>query len=250
MGYDWILAFYPAVKAFLAGQNPYGMGLRDFLNPPWVLPFLAPFGFLSPELGAWGINLVNLSGLVAFCRKAGRWWMALPLALSFPMGVLLWHAQIEGFLLWGMVIGGPVGFLFLTFKPQVGGGLALLWLWQAWQKQGWKGVVRLTWPTVLLAILFTLLYPNWIGAMFSATEQGSAGAIGGFPWLIPLGVFLLVQGIRTQREELAAPGMLFLSPYARFHSWLISLAIAACQYPLEGVLACAASWVVFGLLAA
>jgi hypothetical protein len=248
MGFDWILAFYPAVRAFLAGQNPYGVGPRDFLNPPWVLPFLAPLGFLPAVWGAWIINLINLGGLVALCRKAGRLWMAAPLVLSFPMLVLLWHAQLDGFILWGVVFGGPLGFLFLSFKPHVGGGIALIWLWRAWQMEGAWGVVRLVWPTVALAIGFTALYPNWLEAMASATTQNDSGAVGGFPWLIPMGVFLLVAAWRAKREELAAPSALFLSPYARIQSWIVSLALLACRYPLEGVIACAATWSVFGFL--
>lgn len=249
MGYDWILAFYPAVQAFLTGQNPYGVGLRGFYNPPWLLPFLVPFGLLPPEWGAWGINLLSLTGLVALCHKAGRAWLALPLVLSFPMVVLLWHAQVDGFVLWGLALGGPFGFLLLSLKPQAGAGLALVWVWRTWQTEGLRGVLRLVWPTAVLAALFTALYPNWLGVMASASQLERAGAVNGFPWLIPLGVLLLVRAVRAQRDELAAAGTVLLSPYARPQSWMVSLALAACRYPLEGVLACLASWVAFGLMA-
>lgn len=242
MGFDWFFAFQPAVLAFLHGQDPYTVS--NFFYPPWLLLGIAPLALLPPFWGAVGMNLISLSGLVALCRKAGKIWMALPLALSFPMIVLLWHANVDGLVLWGLAAGGPIGLLLLSTKPQVAGFVGIVWALQAWRDGGGRKLAALIIPTLTVALVFLIIYPRWPSVVFAPTDRTGRSDTTGFPWYLPLGLAMLVAAVKRRREDWAALASMMVAPYARAQSWIGALALLTCRYPLEGMVAIAASWLV------
>ncbi|MBI4770454.1 MAG: hypothetical protein HY784_08615, partial [Chloroflexi bacterium] len=238
----WIIYLRPAVVAFLIGQDPY-FG-NWFVNPPWLLVLLAPFGLLPPFWGAVGIDLVSVSGLVALCRKSGKIWMALPLVLSFPSLVLLWSANVDGLSLWGLALGGPVGLLLLSTKPQVAGLVGVVWTAQAWREGGWRKAAILVAPTLVVALVFLVIYPHWPSVVFAPTQRTGQSDATGFPWFMPLGLALLAAAVRRNREEWAALASMMVASYARPQSWIGAMTLLAVRYPPEGIIAVAASWLI------
>jgi hypothetical protein len=241
IGFDWIVFAHPALMAFVRGQDPYTV-VPGFVTPPWMLAMLSPLALLPPVGGVIVLILIALSGQVALCRKFGKIRLALPLALSFPMAVLLWMGQVDGIVLWGLTLGGPAGLLLLSAKPQAAGLVGLIWAMRAWREGGWKKTARLVAPTMAVAAVFALLYPNWLRGMSAAS--GWAWTTNGFPWSIPLGVAMLVMAVRRDREDWAALATILLAPYANLQSWVGALALLTLSYPTEGAAASLATWLI------
>lgn len=240
MGFDWFLFFYPALQAFVQGQSPYQV--EGFVTPPWMLPILAPLAFVPPLWGALLVDALALVGLVALCRKHKLFWATLPLALCYPMLMLLWNAQLEGFVLWGLVVGPtPLGFFLLMSKPQVAGLVGLIWILEAWQAGSWRRVLWLVGPTAALAVLFMSLYPEWLSGIGQAAQRTYTA--NGFPYSVALGAACLVFAVRHQREEWAALATLLLVPYANVQSWMAALTLLTARYRAEGISAALASWI-------
>jgi hypothetical protein len=239
MGFDWIIYTYPALLAFVTGMDPYA-AVPGFVNPPWMLALLSPLALLPPLAGAIVLDAIALTGLVALCRKAGRTWLALPLAVAFPMATLLWHGQVDGLVLWGLALGGPVGLFLLSTKPQVAGLVGLVWLVRAWRQGRWRQATILILPTAVVALVFTWLYPSWLSEFSTAATR--TYTTNGFPWTLPVGAAALVAALRHDREDWAALATVFLAPYVNVQSWMGALALFAIQYPVEGMAAALGSW--------
>ncbi|MGQ0603683.1 MAG: hypothetical protein ACT4QE_18535 [Anaerolineales bacterium] len=258
LGFDWIVYAYPALMTFVSGGDPYTV-VPNFVNPPWMLLLLSPLSLITPLQGVVILGVITVTGLVALCgrsprasnevdkqrgeaRGARKLWLAIPLAISFPMMTLLWHGQVDGVILWGLTLGGPFGLLLLAAKPQAAVFVGLIWAMQAWREGGWKQAARLVLPVVIAAVVSAFLYPSWVRAMLSASAW--AHTTNGFPWSLALGAGVLVSALRGQREDLAALATVLLAPYTNVQSWVPAMALLSARYQWEVVAACAASWLI------
>ncbi len=246
IGYDWIAVFYPVIWLFLTGADPY-VQLHThlphrFFNPPWLLPLLVPFGLLPVSWGAWALNAFTMAGLFALCAKHGKPWLTLVLALSYPLADLIHQTNVDGFVIWGLVIGGPVGIFLLSTKPQVAGLVGLIWSMDAYRQGGWRAVARLLGPTAVIGLVFTAIYPQWLGAALAATGVKGAAGSNFWPWLIPVGLWAAVAALRKRREDLAVLATNLLLPYLRAHSWIAALALVSLRYPKLAIPLAVLSW--------
>jgi hypothetical protein len=241
--FDWQMVFWPAVQAWLAGQDPYAVAY--FMSPPWLLPIIAPFGLLPVRWGAAAMNLVAVSGLIALSLRLRRPGMALLVGASFVFMAVILDANVEGFVLWGLALGGPVGLLLLSIKPQVAGLVGLVWMIQAWDQERWRGVVKLGLPTLLVVLVFTAAYPQWITAALAARDLPTATSVNGWPWLLPAAAAALIWAVVRRRMTWAAIATTWASPYFLVHSYIGALALVAAESPWLGAAAVAASWVYF-----
>src|SRR5260221_5885087 len=244
LGTDWMRAFFPAVQAFVTGGNPYAPLDRGggFPNPPWLLPLLVPFGLLPPIWGHIGMGIVAITGLVALCVRLRRPWVALLVAGSIPMLSTIYWGNVEGFCLWGLAVGGPIGFFLLTVKPQVAGLVGLVWIWEAYQKERLLGVAKLVGPTAAIAVVSTFAYPQWIPAMLESQAQVNGGAVNAWPWLVPLGLLLLYQALKMKRGSWAGVSTAMITPYLRDHSLIAATTLDAADYPILGVIFLVSPW--------
>jgi hypothetical protein len=248
MGFDWYSFFYPAVKAFLAGTSPYLISGMQFANPPWTLLFLAPLGLLEPRWGFLLMGLVNLTGLFALFYKHHRVRSVIPLAISFPFISLIVFGNIDGLCLWGLALGGPLGLILLSTKPQVAFLVSIVWIKKAWQQGKWNAVLRLVAPLFILAAVMISLYPEWITKTLWYSGRADGIFSNGYPWFIPVGIALLVAAFRQEREEWAAFATLLVTPYVRVQSWVAALSLLVISYPLEGTVVALSTWIVFVIL--
>lgn len=248
IGMDWVLAFLPAALRFLSGADPYAAPLYSgfwYANPPWLLPLLVPFALLPAQWGAYGMGLVAFTGLGALAFRLHKPWLILLVGLSFVFVSVVVDSNVDGFVLWGLALGGPVGLFLLSTKPQVASLVALVWLWQAWQTGRWRGVLKLTGPTLLIAAVFTVWFPHWPLALVTAHARADSGNANLWPWLVAPALGLLAWALRRKRESPAALASAWTAPYLLVHSYVGALALVAADYPWMGAALVVLSWVYF-----
>ena len=248
LGFDWYLSFYPAINAFLAGNSPYQIPGLQFANPPWTLLILAPLKIFGPQWGFILLGIINLSGLFALFYKHQKARAMISIALSFPFLSLLVFGNIDGLSLWGLAIGGPIGLILLSTKPQVACLVAIVWIKQAWQLGRGKAVLKLTAPLIILAAVMIYMYPAYISKTFLYAARTDGIFTNGYPWFIPVGITALVAAFRHERQDLAAVAALLISPYARIQSWVGALSLLAIQYPFYGSILGLSTWIVFVIM--
>ncbi|MHC1783866.1 MAG: hypothetical protein AB9891_14125 [Anaerolineaceae bacterium] len=243
IGFDWFEYFYPALQVFLSGNNPYINA--EIGNPPWTFFILSPLGFLPPIWSLVAINLISITGLVTFFFKNKKKWLAFPLVLSYPFLVLLSNSNLEGLLLWGLTIGGPVGLILLTAKPQAALLVGIIWAIKTWKKGGLKSLAILVGPLIILTVLSIIIYPEWPRNLLIFSNRNDGDLANGFPWLVPLGIGLFVGAVRNEREDWAAVATLLVAPYVRIQSWTIALCLLSLSYPIEGAIMAMSTWLVY-----
>jgi hypothetical protein len=250
MGFDWYLSFYPAIKAFLAGECPYQIQGLQFANPPWTLLFLAPLGLLPPVWGFIALGIVNLSGLFAlfFKNNRGRW--VLPVAISFPFLSLLVFGNIDGLCLWGLALGGPLGMILISTKPQVACLVSIVWIKKAWDRGKYIAVAKLVAPLILVAAYMLWKYPGYLRQTLVYSRRLDGVFTNGYPWLVPAGIAALFAAYKHEREEWAALASLLISPYVRIQSWVATISLFAIRYPVKGTVMALSTWIVFVILLA
>jgi hypothetical protein len=243
IGADWLDFLYPAIHTILAGLNPYTN--QEIAQPPWTFLILAPLAFLPPMLSVIGINFISVSGVVTFFYRNKKKWLAFPLVASYPFLVLLAMGNLDGLLMWGLTIGGPIGLILLMIKPQAGILVGFIWAIKAWKKDGLKAVAILVGPVAVLTIISVILYPQWPGNLLWFSSRNFGQVTNGFPWLVPLGIGLFIAAVRKEREDWAAVATLLITPYVRTQSWTIALCLLALYNPLEGVIVSLSTWLVY-----
>jgi hypothetical protein len=229
-GVDWHVSYRPAVYDMLAGRSLYHLENgaaaswvpTSFMNPPWALLPLIPIALLPESIGRAVLVLV---GLISFAftafRLGGRRVAVIILLLSPPVVHGLLVSNMDWMVVLGFILPPQIGLFFVTIKPQMGAGVALFWLIEAWRKQGWRGVLKTFWPVTLVFMLSILVYGPWplrLGYQISVGWNASL-----WPYTIPVGLALLVSALRKRKIEYAMAASPCLSPYLMMHSWVTVL---------------------------
>ncbi len=230
-GIDWHLTFRPASLAVLSGKSPYTVDI--FGLPPWgLLPFL-PLALLPENIGR---AIIFVASLVAFGFAAYRLG-ARPIALaafliSPPVVHCLLNANVDWLPVLGFILPPQIGLFFVSVKPQVGFGVAVFWLVEAWRTGGWRQVVRVFWPITLALLASFVVFGFWpFRAMFVFTSsQGWNASL--WPASLPVGLTLLVATLRRRQVKYAMAAAPCLSPYVLFHAWSGAL-VALADSPVE-----------------
>ncbi len=160
VAYDWDGTFRPAVLSFLNGKGIEKVDPSSTLyNPPWVVGPLTPIAVLPYEIGR---------GLLLIVTIASFWFAAIRLkarpipTIAFLLSPLVLAGVVFGNVEWlpilGVAVEGPIGVLLLAIKPQMGLGLALFLLVEAWRTKGSSALLRLVLPLAVVSILFALYF--------------------------------------------------------------------------------------------
>jgi len=202
------------------------------LNPPWMIPYMAPFVTLPGRAGYLVFMLATLAmtlyGAYVF---GGR---AIPTLLSAQMWWVLWWGQLEG---WG-ILGFALGWLALAkdswaimfvalsiaaFKPQVSFIPVLaLWWWSG--RQRWKSLAAML-ALLLASMLVWGPWPLWylqgitkfVGAQHFGLWNASLG-YAALPLFLPA---LLLPLNREQRLIALTATTLVTSPYLPYYSTIL-----------------------------
>jgi hypothetical protein len=220
---DWHHTLRPATLAMLAGHSPYEVS--TYYGPPWALALLVPFAILPEALGR-GLMFAASLAAVAYTvvRLGGRPVVVALVLLSPPAIQMFLTGNNDWQVLLGFVLPPPIGFIFVTAKPQLGLLVGVWWAIEAIRQRHFTPLIRMLAPVVLLGVLSLLLYGWWPARMFTTaslvTEKQNTSL---WPVSIPVGLALFVAALRRRNVRFAMPATVCLSPHVTFQSWLVAL---------------------------
>jgi hypothetical protein len=240
LGADWKRFFRPAILSMLSGASPYGQGAY---NPPWVFILLSPLAFLPPHLGSVIMFVLTFFAYGAVLFRLGvKPWLALLILTSFPVIEGADAGNVDWMIALGFVLPPQIGLFLVLAKPQMGFGIAVYWLVEAYRRGGTREVARVFSPVTAALIFSFFVYGLW---------PLSFGEVTFHPWnmaIWPVGVFIgipiLVFAIRRTQPCLSLASSPFLSPYVAGPGWAAFL-IGLIPYPVECAAAIAASWLMY-----
>jgi hypothetical protein len=204
------------------------------LNPPWMVPFMAPFVSLPGNAGLILFMAAMIAMTVFGCYIFGG--RPILVLISAQMWWVLWWGQLEGWGIFALVLGWTamiepswlIMFLALaiaSFKPQVGFvPVMALWWWIGSGR--WKSFFAM----VLLLILSIFVWGPWplwyfqgitkfVGDLHYGPWNSSLG-YAAIPLIIPA---LLVPMSREKRLIAITATTLIISPYLPFYSTILLL---------------------------
>lgn len=241
IGVDWKGYFRVAALKAISGENPYA-GDTMMQNPPWILILTIPVALLSPGLGAAVMFVLTFFGYGLACYRLGLKPLATIVFFSFP---LLWYCAINGNIDWLVAIGftlpPQIGLFFVLLKPQLGIGVVIFWLWQAWQKGGLKQVLRICLPVFVAFLISFVVYGLWPLRIIRERMVDPYNA-SFWPMTAVLGAAMLYYALRKNKKPLAISASPFLTPYLSMHGYAIAL-LGLGNTPL--IISMAAYWAAF-----
>ncbi len=240
-GIDWRDTYRPATLALLSGQSPYSVDI--FFSAPWALVPLIPFALLPENVGRAALFLLGLGSFAFTAQRLGAKPPALiAFLLSPPVMHCLLNSNIEWLPLLGFVLPPQLGLFFIVIKPQIGLGVGLFWLIEAWRNGGWREVVRVFWPVSLTLLISFVLFGLWPVRFQDTMTLTRAYNASLWPSSIPVGLALLVAAVRKRNIKYAMASSPCLSPYVLLHAWVGALASIVAQ-PAETIAAVIGLWI-------
>jgi hypothetical protein len=214
---DWYGIFYPAARGIFSGHSPYEE--NGYIVAPWGVIPLIPF-VLFPAVPAHGLFFVA-SALILFYimwrLKAPPLAAAAFLISPTAIGALL-VGNLDPLTISGMLLAPVWGLFVLMIKPQIGAGVAIYYLVDAWRTGRFWAVVRTLAPVAIALILAALLFPVWIDRIIHNPQNPWNRSF--FPYTVPLGLFLLWLSIRTRNPYFALAATPFLAPYHSLYTYI------------------------------
>jgi hypothetical protein len=220
IGVDWKGTFRPATLALISGQSPYDYGV---FNPPWAFLPLIPVALLYPELGEAVMLVIGLLafGFAAYRLKAPPW-MAVMMMINPWTLSNAGNGNIDWMVAIGATLPPQIGLFFVLTKPQLGIGLALFWLVQAWDRGKLREVLRVFAPVTIALMISFIPYGFWpLKTMLLTGDIWWNGSL--WPVGLIVGVALLVYALHRRSFPVSIISSPFLSKYLTIHGWNIAL---------------------------
>ncbi len=220
-GFDLRTAFRPAVLSMLKLENPYH-SVAELFNPPWTFLLLAPVALLPERLGIATMFVLNFFAYGFLAYRLG----AKPLALAaFVLNPLVIGNGFDGNIDWipalGFILPPQIGLFFVLAKPQIGAGVAIFWLFEAYREGKIKEVVRIFAPVTIAFLLSLVIFGLW--PLKSTMMPHNQYNMTLFPWSIPVGLGLLVLAITKRKFWFSVAAAPLLSPYLAMRSYAPAL---------------------------
>jgi len=233
IGVDWQYTFS---ELPLRLDDPFQVANGSFTNPPWVIALL-PHAFLPLT---WG-NAVNFAltimvlGILIWKYKGG--WQALVMTFTSPVMLDLARTNnVDWIPALAFLIPPMWGLPLLAVKPQTLGAAALIW----WKKEKFNPLMVV--PLVVVIVLSFIIWGFW-PARVGLLELAPNWNFAPFPFMIPLGMYMLWKAWQAEDEILAAAATPFLVPYFAPYSITPLLALVACKYRKIAFVVYIAWWV-------
>jgi hypothetical protein len=238
---DWKGNIRPSVLRLLSGQTPYA---TNNCFPPWAYLLLAPIALLPPAVGAAVMfALTYLGYMFAFLRLGAKPLQILGLLLCPFVYINAQNGNIDFLPVLGMVLPPQIGLFFVLMKPQLGAGIALYWLVEAWRTGRTREVVRVFGPVALAYLASFAFFGLWPLRLSKMPNDAFNASL--WPMALPIGLGLLAQALRSRNKLLSISATPFLAPYINLHSYAILL-FAFLPSPTLFYIAIALSWLVVG----
>lgn len=227
IGYDWQYNYHP-----ISLMEPYQPG-GGFTQPPWVLLML-PHTLLPLEYSNMVNLLLNIAILLLAIRYHGGGLSAyLMVALFPPVWDLARVNNVDWLPLLATMLPPIWGFPILLVKPQTFGAICLIWL-----KRHGPAFLSLG----IVVVLASFAVWGWWPAMMKGHVFWRPWNFAPFPFLIPVGLYLLYKAWLDDDEWLAALSTSLIMPYIGAYSLAGPFAILSAKYPKIAGTALAGTW--------
>ncbi|NLX08029.1 MAG: hypothetical protein GXY36_00075 [Chloroflexi bacterium] len=212
---DWEGTFYPVALKVTTLQSPYENPYYKYV--PWAVVPLIPFA-LDETIGRAALFVVSVLVYAGVAVRLGARPLAMALFLiSPPVLQTLISSNLEWLVFASFFLPPSLGMFGVLIKPQVGIGVAMLWVAEAWRLGGILRVVRITAPVTTALLLSFALYGFWPAN--SVDTIGYEHNVSFWPWGLPVGIILLLLSIRLRGLRPAIAAAPFLSPYLMLQSY-------------------------------
>lgn len=219
-GVDWGNVFRPAARAILRWQSPFS--ISGYFNAPWAVLPLIPLALLPESYGYAFLVLLSLVGFAYTAHRLGGKAIAVvAILISPPVLHSLLNGNIDALAVLGFVLPPQIGLFFVLIKPQIGMVVALFWLIEAWRESGFREVLRVFGPMMIVLLISFLIYGLWPVRFEQEIDLWWNASL--WPASIPVGLVLVVAAIRRRRVEFAMAASPCLSPYVLLHAWVGAL---------------------------
>lgn len=229
---DWVIHYLPATQSGYAAAADVG-------NPPYILFLFYPLSLLPIRLSCAVMAAINVLCTHISCKLTGaNRWLVL---FTHTTWVIISFGQLDGLVALGAALGSLAiqsgqgwllgsAILLLGIKPQVGGLLALVYLFYLYRSVGWRpvAIALAVIVAVILAsfIAFGFWLPVWATKVFHQSASGGGELYpGNNIGLFPYGLIALLFTLILARHSPAAwvASALVAAPYAGFYSVFVSL---------------------------
>lgn len=134
-----------------------------------------------------------------------------------------------------------IGLFFVAIKPQIGAGVVVFWVVQAWRRGGWREMMNTFAPIAVVTVVSLFIFGFWPSRFSNAEYRWWNARL--WPASIPVGLALLVAALRKNRIQFAMGASPRLSPYVLLHSWVGALLAIIHSLP-KTVAAVVGLWIV------
>jgi len=135
------------------------------------------------------------------------------------------NGQVDFLIVLGFLMPPQIGLFFVAIKPQLGIGIALYWLVQAYQQGGVRKVLKTFVPVALASLLSMAIYGIWSIVprfdVFLGKNYDWDASI--FPFGLPIGLALLINAIQHKDQFKAIIAGPLMAPYLGVYSWAVPL---------------------------
>ena len=211
--------FIYAARAVRLNLSPYDAGIF-YYSPLWLAWSLLPISFLPDPIYVrlLAFSMALCGGLVVLRLSRDRF--VISVALLCPY---LWlsaiFGNIENAVLLAAVLPFPIGIWILVLKPQMSIGLLIHRSWQALRDRRAIHLIAISLCAVLLAVSINagMLRHSPINQVWSTSP---------WPYGIPIGVIMLLIGLRRDDWRWSFAASMFFAPYIETMSYLCLLPLA------------------------
>jgi len=219
------------------GKEFYGV-----YEPFWTFILLAPFAFLPLWVGRILLFLVSMAAFTVTAVKMGasKFQLVMFLCSTSVFGGL-YMGNIDFLVTLGYWMPPQLGLFFVLMKPQIGVCIAIYWMYMAWRKGGVREIVRVFAPVTGAYLLSFLLYGFWFKHLFSMSSSPWNWGI--FPYLVPIGIFLLYKAVQLKDIKLSGISSPLIAPYLTAYNFVIVL-LSLFNRPALFLTAWATTWLI------
>lgn len=219
-GVDWKVNIRPPAIDLISGRTPYIDSTICY--PPWIYLLVSPLTALPPDfVAALLFVLTYMVYLFVILRLKATPWAASAFMVNRFIFNNAINANLDFLAVLGFALPPQIGLFFVLSKPQIGIGIALFWLVEAWRKGKIREVIRVFAPVTLAYLLSFLIYGLWplkVAGMTNNPYNASLWPVG-----IPVGIILLYKAFHNKNPILAMGASPFLAPYVNITSFAVTL---------------------------
>ena len=212
---DWRI-YRNAAQAIVHGEALYTPN-SGYFNPPWMALILIPFSFFPYRIGAGLLSTATLIVLLLISRRYNFSIFKTILLVASPVSFYtIIHTQIDALVLAGVLLPAAWWPIAALSKPQVAFGLGFY----ALQKEHIKSAVLIAAAVLGVSFLVFGFWPQDVLQTVSVADAPWNVWLNFWPRAFPLGVILVMLGMKHKDERLLLASSPFLLPYAAISSFL------------------------------